>query len=115
MPDCRRSFVQNEIFGAVMAVLPFDDEDEVVRRANATNYGVAGAVFTNDFNRAHRAADAIEASSVWINDYNALPPEIPFGGYKHSGVGRENGLQTINKFIQVKTVYANRGKEPRVY
>lgn len=100
-------FVQEEVFGPLMAVLRFDDEDEVLHRANNTNYGLSGAVFTKDFARAHRVANQIQAGSVWINDYNALPASIPFGGYKQSGVGRENGLATLDQFTQWKTIYAN--------
>ncbi|NND74775.1 MAG: betaine-aldehyde dehydrogenase [Ilumatobacter sp.] len=107
--DCEddMQFVKEEVFGPLMAVLPFDDEDEALRRANDTNYGLSGAVFTTDFARAHRVANSIQAGSVWINDYNALPASIPFGGYKQSGVGRENGLVTIDHFTQWKTIYAN--------
>ena len=110
--DCTddMSFVRDEIFGPVMAVLPFESEDEVVARANHTPFGLAGAVFTTDFARAHRVANALQAGTVWINDYNVSPPEVPFGGYKQSGVGRENGLETVNHFTQSKTVYANLGK-----
>ena len=105
--DDDMQFVKEEVFGPLMAVLPFDDEDEALRRANDTNYGLSGAVFTSDFARAHRVANQIQAGSVWINDYNALPASIPFGGYKQSGVGRENGLVTIEHFTQWKTIYAN--------
>lgn len=108
-------FVQEEIFGPVMAVLPFESEAEVVERANATDYGLSGAVFTQNFPRAHRMAREIEAGSFWINDYNITPPEVPFGGYKQSGIGRENGLQTIESFTQVKTVYANLGRFQGMY
>ena len=115
--DCtdEMSFVREEIFGPVMAVLPFDDEAEALTRANATRYGLSAAVFTSDFSRAHRVANRLQAGSVWINDYNALPPEIPFGGYKHSGIGRENGLAAMEAYTQVKTIYANLDKVPRVY
>jgi betaine-aldehyde dehydrogenase len=102
-------FVREEIFGPVMAVLPFRDEDEVLARANDTDYGLSGAVFTSDFARAHRVANAIEAGIVWINDYNVTPPNVPFGGAKHSGLGRENGLQTLDSYTQLKTIYANLG------
>ncbi len=107
--DCTddMQFVREEIFGAVMAVLPFDSEEEVLNRANDTPYGLSGAVFTQDFARAHRVANAIQAGSVWINDYNITPPEVPFGGQKQSGIGRENGLETINQYTQSKTIYAN--------
>ncbi len=115
--DCTddMSFVREEVFGPLMAVLPFDDEAEVLRRANATNYGLSGAVFTRDFARAHRVANAIEAGNVWINSYNILPPSIPFGGYKQSGFGRENGLVTLDHFTQWKTIYANLGDVDAYY
>jgi betaine-aldehyde dehydrogenase len=103
------SFVQEEVFGPLMAVLPFKTEDEVLQRANATHFGLAGAVFTKNFTRAHRVANRIQAGIVWINDYNVTPPEVPFGGYKQSGIGRENGLQAIEHYTQVKTVYVNLG------
>ena len=113
--DDDMSFVTDEVFGPLMAVLPFDTEDEVVSRANATHYGLSGAVFTRDFARAHRVADAIEAGIVWINDYNITPPGIPFGGYKQSGLGRENGLAAIEYYTQVKTIYANLGAVEATY
>jgi betaine-aldehyde dehydrogenase len=115
--DCtdEMSFVREEIFGPVMAVLPFDTESEAVTRANDTDYGLSGAVFTSDFARAHRVANAIEAGIVWNNDYNVTPPSIPFGGSKHSGLGRENGLQTIDAYTQIKTIYANLGRVERYY
>jgi betaine-aldehyde dehydrogenase len=115
--DCEddMTFVKEEVFGPLMAVLVFDDEEEVLRRANDTHYGLSGAVFTSDFARAHRVANRIEAGSVWINDYNALPPSIPFGGYKQSGLGRENGLTTLEHFTQHKTIYANMDSFPAYY
>jgi betaine-aldehyde dehydrogenase len=72
-------------------------------------------VFTRDFNRANRVANQIQAGIVWINDYNITPPEVPFGGYKQSGAGRENGLQTIEYYTQLKTIYANLGDVPATY
>ena len=109
--DCtdEQDFVANEVFGPLMAILQFSDEDEVLQRANNTHYGLSGAVFTQDFARAHRVANKIQAGIVWINEYNVTPPEIPFGGYKQSGIGRENGLQAIEHYTQVKTIYANLG------
>jgi betaine-aldehyde dehydrogenase len=108
-------FVRNEVFGPLMSVLSFKTEDEAVARANATQFGLAGAVFTRDFTRAHRVATRIQAGIVWINDYNVTPPEVPFGGYKQSGVGRENGLQAIEHYTQVKTIYANLGDVAETY
>ena len=109
------SFVRDEVFGPLMSVLSFKTEDEAVERANATHFGLSGAVFTRDFNRAHRVANRLQAGSVWINDYNVTPPEVPFGGYKQSGLGRENGLQAIEHYTQVKTIYANLGDVPQTY
>lgn len=115
--DCRddMSFVRDEVFGPLMSVLSFRTEDEVIRRANGTHFGLSGAVFTRDFNRAHRVANRVQAGFVWINDYNVTPPEVPFGGYKQSGLGRENGLQAIEHYTQVKTIYANLGDVPKTY
>lgn len=108
-------FVREEVFGPLMAVLSFRTEDEALARANATHFGLAGAVFTRDFNRAHRVAGGLQAGIVWINDYNVTPAEVPFGGYKQSGVGRENGLQAIEHYTQVKTIYANLGDVAETY
>ena len=115
--DCRDDmrFVRDEVFGPLLSVLRFANEDEAIRRANRTHFGLAGAVFTRDFSRAHRVANRLQAGSVWINDYNVTPPEVPFGGYKQSGLGRENGLPTIEHYTQLKTVYANLGDVPKTY
>lgn len=115
--DCEDGmrFVREEVFGPLMAVLPFDGEDEAVRRANATDYGLSAGVFTRDFARAHRVSRRLQAGMVWINDYNITPPEVPFGGIKHSGVGRENGLHTIQHYTQLKTIYANLGRTEAYY
>ena len=113
--DCTddMGFVTDEVFGPLMAVLPFDDEDEAIRRANATPYGLSGAVFSLDINRANRVANAIEAGSVWINDYGTLPESVPFGGYKQSGLGRENGYHSVEHYTQVKMIYTNLGTVDR--
>lgn len=108
-------FVREEVFGPLMSVLKFHSEDEAVQRANHTEYGLSGAVFTKDFARAHRVANALQAGIVWINDYNITPPEVPFGGYKHSGLGRENGLQAVEYYTQLKTIYSNLGEVPATY
>ncbi len=102
-------FVTEEIFGPVMAVLTFDSEDEVVARANDTVYGLAAGVFTNDLARGHRVAAALDAGVVWINTYNLTPIEIPFGGYKQSGIGRENSHAAIEHYTQLKSVYVASG------
>ncbi len=97
--------VREEIFGPVMAVLPFTDEAEVVARANATEFGLAGAVFTQDLTRAHRVVAALDAGTCWINTYNITPIELPFGGVKQSGLGRENSRAAIEHYTRLKSVY----------
>ncbi len=103
------TIVREEIFGPVMAVLTFDDEAEVVARANATPFGLAAGVFTRDLQRAHRVVAALEAGTCWINTYNVTPIELPFGGYKQSGLGRENSLAAIDHYTQRKSVYVEMG------
>ena len=99
------SVVREEIFGPVMTVLEFTDEDEVIARANATEYGLAAGIFTRDLTRAHRMAARLEAGVCWINQYNVTPVEVPFGGIKLSGLGRENGKAALDHYTQIKTVY----------
>jgi betaine-aldehyde dehydrogenase len=103
------AIVRDEIFGPVMAVLPFDDEDEVVRRANDTLYGLAAGIFTQNLSRGHRVIARLEAGTCWINHYNVTPIELPFGGAKQSGLGRENGKAAIEHYTQLKSVYVNLG------
>lgn len=109
--DCAddMAIVEEEIFGPVMAVLAFDGEEEVVARANATPYGLAAGIFTRDISRAHRVAAALQAGTIWVNTYNVTPIEMPFGGYKQSGIGRENSLAAIEHYTQVKAVYVETG------
>ncbi|XP_076828234.1 4-trimethylaminobutyraldehyde dehydrogenase B [Brachyhypopomus gauderio] len=101
--------VQEEIFGPVMCVLTFDTEEEVLQRANNTTFGLAAGVFTKDIQRAHRVVENLQAGSCFINNYNITPVEVPFGGYKSSGIGRENGQVTIEFFSQLKTVVVEMG------
>jgi len=105
--DCSddMSIVKEEIFGPVMSILRFSDEDDVIQRANDSDYGLAAAVFTRDITRAHRVIHQIQAGICWINSYGASPAEMPVGGYKLSGIGRENGLETLNRYTQLKAVY----------
>ena len=99
------TIVRDEIFGPVMSILLFDDEDEVVRRANNTVYGLASGIFTENIKRAHRVAKQMQTGVCWINNYNVTPVAMPFGGKKHSGLGRENGLITLSHYSQIKSVY----------
>jgi len=109
--DCSNdmAFVREEIFGPVMAVMAFDDEDDVIARANDTEFGLAAGVFTRDLARAHRVVAQLEAGTCWINNYNITPVEMPFGGYKLSGIGRENSRIAIEHYTQVKAVYVEMG------
>jgi betaine-aldehyde dehydrogenase len=97
--------VRQEIFGPVMSVLEFESEEEVIARANASEFGLAAGVFTNDLTRAHRVIAQLEAGTCWINHYNVTPIELPFGGVKMSGLGRENGRAALEHYTQLKSVY----------
>lgn len=101
--------VREEIFGPVMAVLPFESEQEVIARANDTEFGLSAGVFTRDIQRAHGVINQLQAGTCWINNYNVTPIEMPFGGYKLSGIGRENSLEAIHHYTQVKSVYVEMG------
>ena len=103
------TIAQEEIFGPVMCVLDFDEESEVISRANATEFGLAAGVFTNNLSRAHRVIAALRAGSCYINTYNLTPVEAPFGGVKSSGIGRENSKEAINHYSEVKSVYVAAG------
>jgi betaine-aldehyde dehydrogenase len=94
-----------EVFGPLMSVLTFDDEKEVITRANATEFGLAAGVFTKDLSRGHRMVDALDAGTCFINSYNDAPVEVPFGGVKMSGVGRENSKAAITHYSQLKSVF----------
>src|ERR1700683_2948889 len=103
------AIVREEIFGPVMSVLEFEDEQEVIERANATEFGLAAGVFTNDLTRAHRVIARLQAGTCWINQYNVTPIELPFGGVKLSGLGRENGRAALAHYTQLKHGYVAMG------
>jgi acyl-CoA reductase-like NAD-dependent aldehyde dehydrogenase len=103
--DDQLTVAQEEIFGPVAAVTAFDSWEELVQRINATHYGLAAGVWTENLSKAHRFAQAVKSGTVWINGYGMFDPAAPFGGYKESGFGREMGKEAIELFTQVKTVW----------
>jgi betaine-aldehyde dehydrogenase len=105
--DCRddMQIVREEIFGPVMAILRFDNEEEVIKRANDTEFGLGAGIITNDIGRAYRVADKLEAGNIWINSYNLIPPDWPFGGVKQSGFGRESSVFALESYSQIKATY----------
>ncbi|WP_131667641.1 betaine-aldehyde dehydrogenase [Psychrobacter pygoscelis] len=115
--DCSddMSIVREEIFGPVMSILTFESEEEVIERANATEYGLAAGVVTKDLNRAHRVIAQIEAGICWLNTWGESPAQMPVGGYKHSGVGRENGIQTLKHYTQTKSIQVELGAFESVF
>ena len=100
---------REEIFGPVLPIIPFDTEDEAIRLANDTTYGLASGIQTGDLGRALRLADRIKAGTVWLNTWHKYHPSAPFGGYKMSGYGREQGAEALESYTQYKTVWANLG------
>jgi len=100
---------REEIFGPVVAAIPFDDPDEIVPVANDTNYGLAAGVFTRDINKASRTAQRLRAGTVWINTYHVFDAAMPFGGYKESAWGREMGDQVLENYLETKSVITRLG------
>ncbi|MFL6642027.1 MAG: betaine-aldehyde dehydrogenase [Paraburkholderia graminis] len=107
--------VREEIFGPVMSILVFDEEDEAIERANRTAYGLAAGVVTENLSRAHRVIHRLEAGICWINTWGESPAEMPVGGYKQSGVGRENGITTLEHYTRIKSVQVELGPYQPVF
>ena len=99
------SIARDEIFGPVLTILTFETEEEVIVRANDTEFGLAAGIFTRDLTRAHRVIAELQAGTCWINTYNITPIELPFGGTKQSGLGRENSRAALDHYSQIKSVY----------
>ncbi len=107
------TIAQDEVFGPVLSVLAFDSEEEAIQIANDTRYGLAAGIWTKDVQRAHRVASRIRAGNVWINAYRVTAPFAPFGGFKHSGIGRENGRDGMHEYLETKTVWVEMSGELR--
>jgi len=103
--------VKDEIFGPVLLLLPFDSEEEVIKRANNTTYGLAAGLYSGCLKQAHRVAAALEAGTVFVNTYSDTMVHVPFGGVKNSGHGRENSIECLKSFFQIKSIYVNIGDE----
>jgi acyl-CoA reductase-like NAD-dependent aldehyde dehydrogenase len=103
--------MRNEVFGPVLAVTPFADEAEALTLANDTEFGLAAGIWTRDVRRVHKMARRLEAGTVWVNTYRALTFNSPFGGYKSSGIGRQNGIEAVHQYLQTKSVWCELGEE----
>ncbi len=98
------TIAQEEIFGPVVSILAFDDESQLIKDANSVKYGLSGAIWTKDINRALRLNEKLEMGTLWINCYKQISCKAPYGGMKSSGYGRENGKMAVDEFCQTKTV-----------
>ncbi|WP_299377984.1 aldehyde dehydrogenase family protein [uncultured Tateyamaria sp.] len=105
---------QQEIFGPVVTAIPFEDEAHAIALANATNFGLAGAVWTADVGRAHRMADAVRAGTFWINSYKAIHVSSPFGGSLSSGFGRSSRTDALMEYTSAKSVWLDSAPKPRI-
>ncbi|QJC56665.1 NAD/NADP-dependent betaine aldehyde dehydrogenase [Polaromonas vacuolata] len=109
------TMVKEEVFGPVMCILGFEDEAEVIFRANNTPYGLAAGLMTADLNRAHRVIHQLDAGICWINTWGESAAEMPVGGYKQSGVGRENGQETLRHYTRNKSIQVELGDYASVF
>jgi aldehyde dehydrogenase (NAD+) len=107
--DNSMRIAQEEVFGPVLAVIPFQDEDDAVRIANDSRFGLGAGVWTSDIGRAFRMSERLQSGTVWVNTYRAVSFMAPFGGVKDSGLGRENGAEAIEAYLETKTVWLNTG------
>jgi aldehyde dehydrogenase (NAD+) len=99
------TIAQDEVFGPILSVLPFDTEEEAIAIANDVRYGLAAGVWTESLRLAHRVIGQLRAGTVWVNAYKVTAPYGPFGGFKHSGIGRENGRDGLAEYLETKTVW----------
>ena len=104
--------VREEVFGPVLTIMPFRDEDHAIELANSTDYGLAAGVWTKDLGRAFRMSEKLEAGTVWVNTYRSTSYLMPFGGFKRSGIGRENGIEAIKEYLQQKSIHINMSDAP---
>jgi phenylacetaldehyde dehydrogenase len=105
--DPRSEIAQEEVFGPVAVVIPFEDEADAIRIANDTRFGLAASIWTGDVARAHRVASRLLFGMVWVNDHHRLDPASPWGGFKDSGMGRETGVESFDHFTEVRAVTVN--------
>ncbi len=103
--DNGMTIAREEIFGPVLATIPFDDPDEALAIANDTPYGLAAALWTSDINKAHRSAQRLKAGTVWVNCFDESNILVPFGGFKQSGIGRDNSLHALEKYTELKSTW----------
>lgn len=111
--DNASRLAQEEVFGPLLAAIPFDDEADAIRIANETSYGLGSGIWTRDIQRAHRVAHRLKAGTVWINSYRSLTYNVPFGGFGQSGIGRENGIEGLMEYTQTKAVWVELSGETR--
>jgi aldehyde dehydrogenase (NAD+) len=111
--DNHSTIAQEEIFGPVLSIIPYEDEEQAIRIANDTKYGLASGLWTNDLSRAHRVSRQIDAGTVWVNTYRTAAAQAPFGGMKQSGYGRERGVHALQEYVRIKNVMIDFGGEAR--